>query len=65
MLIVPLKEGEPIEKAIKKFKKKFEKTGALKELRERQKFTKPSVERRQEILHAVYVEKLRADGTIS
>lgn len=65
MLIVPLKEGEPIEKAIKKFKKKFEKTGVLKELRERQKFTKPSVERRQEILHAVYLEQLKADGEIS
>lgn len=65
MLIVPLKEGEPIEKAIKKFKKKFEKTGVLKELRERQKFTKPSVERRQEILHAVYLGKLKADGEIS
>lgn len=65
MLIVPLKEGEPIEKAIKKFKKKFEKTGVLKELRERQKFTKPSVERRQEILHAAYLEKLKEEGQIS
>lgn len=65
MLIVPLKEGEPIEKAIKKFKKKFEKTGVLKELRERQKFIKPSIERRQEILHAVYLEKLKAEGEIS
>lgn len=61
MLIVPLKEGEPIEKALKKFKKKFEKTGVLKELRERQKFIKPSVVRRQEILHAVYVEKLKSE----
>lgn len=64
MLIVPIKEGEPIEKAVKKFKKKFEKTGVLKELRERQKFTKHSVERRQEILHAVYLEKLREEGEI-
>ena len=64
MLIVPLKECEPIEKAIKKYKKKFEKTGVLKELRERQKFTKPSIERRQEVLHAVYLEKLKADGEI-
>jgi small subunit ribosomal protein S21 len=41
MLIVQVKEGEAIEKALKKFKKKFEKTGVVKELRERQKFTKP------------------------
>ena len=61
MLIVPIKEGEPIEKALKKFKKKFEKTGVLKELRERQKFTKPSIERRQEVLHAVYIEKLQSE----
>ena len=43
MLIVQVKEGESIEKALKKYKKKFEKTGVVKELRERQKFTKPSV----------------------
>ena len=59
MLIVPIKEGEPIEKALKKFKKKFEKTGVVKELRERQKFTKPSVRRREEIKTAVYRQKFQ------
>lgn len=59
MLKVPVKEGENIERAIKKFKKKFEKTGILKELRERQKFTKPSVEKRQTKIKAVYKNYLQ------
>ena len=59
MIIIPVKEGENIDKALKRFKRKFEKTGVVKELRERQKFTKPSVKRREEILHAVYVQQLQ------
>ncbi len=59
MIIVPVKEGEPIEKALKKFKKKFEKTGVVKELRERQKFTKPSVKRREQIIKAAYREQMQ------
>lgn len=59
MIIVPVKEGEPIEKALKKFKKKFEKTGVVKELRERQKFTKPSVKRREQIIKAIYREQMQ------
>jgi small subunit ribosomal protein S21 len=58
MIIVPVKEGESIDKALKKYKRKFEKTGTVKELRERQKFTKPSVKRRFEVLKAVYIQKL-------
>ncbi|HEX2617444.1 MAG TPA: 30S ribosomal protein S21 [Flavobacteriales bacterium] len=54
MLIIPVKEGEPIDKALKKFKKKFERTGTLRALRKRQSFTKPSVKRRTEVLRAVY-----------
>ena len=61
MIIVPIKEGEPIEKALKKFKKKFEKTGVVRELRERQKFTKPSVRRRETIIKAVYKENLQRE----
>jgi small subunit ribosomal protein S21 len=59
MIIVPLKEGENIERALKKFKRKFEKTGVTKELRRRQAFSKPSVDRRKQIIHAVYVQKLQ------
>jgi small subunit ribosomal protein S21 len=54
MLIIPVKEGESIEKALKKYKKKFERTGVMKELRNRQKFTKPSVENREQKLKAIY-----------
>ena len=53
MIIVPVKEGENIDKALKKLKRKFEKTGVLKELRNRQKFTKPSVVRREQRLKAI------------
>ena len=59
MIIVPVKEGENIEKALKKLKRKFEKTGAVKELRERQKFTKPSVKRRFQRLKAIYIQQLQ------
>ena len=48
MIIVPIKEGENIEKALKKFKRKFEKTGVVRELRSRKQFEKPSVKRRNE-----------------
>jgi small subunit ribosomal protein S21 len=59
MLIVPVKEGENIERALKKFKKKFDKTGLVKELRKRQQFTKPSVVKRQQRLKAIYATKMR------
>lgn len=61
MLIIPVKEGENIERALKKFKKKFERTGAVKELRNRQHFTKPSVEKREERKKAIYKEKLQRE----
>jgi small subunit ribosomal protein S21 len=59
MIIVPVKEGESIDRSLKKLKRKFEKTGTVKELRSRQKFTKPSVIRREEIRHAIYVQQLQ------
>ncbi len=59
MIIVPVKEGENIEKALKKFKRKFEKTGVVKELRNRQAFEKPSVVNRKKMMRAVYVQKLQ------
>ena len=61
MLIVQVKEGEAIEKALKKFKKKFEKTGVVKELRERQKYTKRSVVLRERKIKAVYKEKMQRE----
>ena len=59
MIIVPVKDGENIERALKKFKRKFEKTGVVKELRARQQYDKPSVLKRLKIEHAIYVQKLR------
>lgn len=59
MIIIPIKEGENIERALKRFKRKFEKTGTMKELRSRQAFTKPSIERREQIKKAVYIQKLQ------
>lgn len=59
MIIVSVKDGETIDRALKKFKKKFEKVGVIKELRRRQAFEKPSVVMRQEKLHAVYIQQLQ------
>jgi len=59
MIVIPVKEGENIERALKRFKRKFEKTGVIKELRDRQKYTKPSVKRREEIKKAAYIEQLQ------
>ena len=59
MIIVQVKDGENIERALKKFKRKFEKTGVIKELRERQSYTKPSMARREEKKRAIYKQKLR------
>ncbi len=59
MLIIPVKEGESIDRSLKKFKKKFEKTGVVKELRRRQAYTKKSVTRREEIKHAVYLSTMK------
>jgi small subunit ribosomal protein S21 len=59
MLIINVKENESIDKALKRFKKKFEKTGVLKELRARTAFEKPSVRRRKEIIRATYIEQIR------
>ena len=60
MIIVNIKEYESIDKALKRFKKKFEKTGVLKELRARTSYEKPSVRRRNEIIRAVYREQQKA-----
>ena len=59
MIIVPVKEGENIDRALKKYKRKFEKTGVIREIRERQKFTKPSVKRCEAKLKTIYIQKLK------
>jgi small subunit ribosomal protein S21 len=60
MLIIDTREAESIDKALKTYKKKFEKSGVLRELRNRQSFTKPSIKRRAVILRAAYKQQLLA-----
>ena len=61
MIIVPVKEGENIERALKKFKRKFEKTGAVREMRARKTFQKPSEIKRRAMEKAIYVQHLRLE----
>jgi len=57
MIIIEVQGGKDgLEKALKKFKRKFDKIGITKELRRRKEFTKPSVERRNEIKKAKYIQ---------
>jgi small subunit ribosomal protein S21 len=60
MLIIDSKDCENIDKALKKYKKKFEKSRVLLQLRERQSFTKPSIRRRTQVLKAVYKQQLES-----
>jgi small subunit ribosomal protein S21 len=64
MLIIPVKDNDSIEKALKKFKKKVEKTGMIRALRSRQAFEKPSVTRRQQIIKAKYRTKMLRENTL-
>ncbi len=59
MLIIPIKEGENIDRALKRYKRKFDKTGTMRQLRSRQQFSKPSIERRAQFQKAAYIQHLR------
>jgi small subunit ribosomal protein S21 len=59
MLIIPIKEGENIDRALKRFKRKFDKTGTKRALQKRKQFVKPSVKRRAEVQKAQYIQRLR------
>ncbi len=59
MLIIPIKEGENIDRALKRYKRKFDRTGVKRQLQVRKQFTKPSVERRAQIQKAQYIQTLR------
>lgn len=59
MLIIDVKQGESIDRALKRYKRKLRNTKIHKELRSRKAFTKPSVKRRKEILGATYREKMK------
>lgn len=59
MITVNVKENESIDKALKRFKKKFEKAGVIRELRSRTFYEKPSISRRDEIIKARYIQQIR------
>ena len=59
MLIIPIKEGENIDRALKRFKRKFDKTGTKRSLQTRKQFVKTSVKRRAQIQKAQYIQNLR------
>ncbi len=60
MIVIKVNEDDTIERAIKKYKRKFEKVGILKEIRARKEYVKPSVKRRQQLLKAKYIQRLRS-----
>jgi len=59
MLIIPIKDGENIDRALKRYKRKFDKTGVVRQLRSRQAFIKPSVSTRAQVQKAQYIQGLR------
>ena len=61
MIIIPVKDGESIDRALKKFKKKFNMTGTMKQLRARREFTKKSVALRDQKIRAAYKETLQRE----
>ncbi len=54
MLIINVKDSENIDRALKRYKRKFQNAGIMKELRRRKEFVKPSIRRRHELLKAAY-----------
>ncbi len=59
MLIIPIKEGENIDRALKRFNRKFDKTGAMKQLKARKEFETPSISNRNRIQKAQYIQRLK------
>lgn len=57
MLIIPIKEGESIERALKQFKRKFDRTQKMKQLRNRKHYIKPTIARRNVRIKAAYVQR--------
>jgi small subunit ribosomal protein S21 len=54
MIIIDIKDSESIERALKRYKRKHRDLKIRQQLRSRQYFSKPSVERRNEVLDAAY-----------
>jgi small subunit ribosomal protein S21 len=61
MLVISVKEGESIDRALKRYKRKYDRTGVMKQIRARKQFIKPSVNRRKEVIKAAYIQQKRID----
>tara|TARA_R110000868_G_scaffold410038_2_gene696962 strand:+ start:2613 stop:2804 length:192 start_codon:yes stop_codon:yes gene_type:complete len=61
MLVISVKEGESIDRALKRYKRKYDRTGVMKQVRARKQFIKPSVNRRKEVIKAAYLQQKRQD----
>jgi len=59
MLIIPIKDGENIDRALKRFKRKFDRTKVMRTLRDKKQFTKPSVSNRKQNIKAAYIQRKR------
>jgi len=59
MLIIPIKDGENIDRALKRFKRKFDNTKVMRKLREKKQFIKPSVVNRSQNIKASYLQRRR------
>ena len=57
MLIIKVKEGKGIEKALKELKSKVIKTRQVRELQNRKEFVKPYVKKRNSKRKAIYIQK--------
>ena len=64
MLIIHVKDGENIDRALKRYKRKFDKTKTMSNLRNRKNFTKPSVAKRAQRIKASYVQRLRTQEEV-
>jgi len=64
MLIIPVKDEENIEKALRKFKRKVEKTGVMRSLKSRKYFEKPSVVKKQQASRAIHKQKKQAESEL-
>ena len=64
MIIISVKEGENIDRALKRYKRKHRNVQIMNNLRERKQFTKKSVVRRREIQKASYIQGLRDQAEI-
>jgi len=61
MLVISVKEGESIDRALKRYKRKYDRTGVMKQVRARKQFIKPSVSRRKEVIKAAYIQHKRQE----